>query len=620
MSALAALRIDILILVSLIRVNAPKSDALDLPTTKKYANRVKTISLADLCRESCKFTFVPPETLSTQLTTCVHNEISDCSPNFDPKDSLAVLCQSGPMRRAYYEKNKYRNEYCVACNYGGNQDLYWSCRPYTVVGVPSWSFAILVSPSTESCAVDKSNSHTYSFNVDALCRSFAGCVAQSGQSVQCPGVCPLGLVYEHGGCRAPNATSPCTFEDFINESAIAASYWSYFANDLLIVQLNSTNTACYSCVFSSFTNYTFTTNASVVVNLNGTSRVYRRQLYYVQNGSVNVCTSARSVSAFKPSGTASVGCTSLPELVTVVLLTLSECCLLAYLALYVAAERLRRFPGELVLSESIAFFLGFAFFLFRRLAGDSPSACKALSALIHYFLLAAFLWTTLYALEVTRALSLSPVLSGRRNRRRVRRVAYHAIGWCVPLLPVLMGVAADEVGLEFRPAYGLPQCFIGSRLGHVALFVGPLCACLTVDVVVYGYLVIRLAAIKRQTRLARDTRREKLLLSIKLLVALGVLWGLAAAASFSDAEVLQCAFSLVDSLQGAFVLLLFGIKRDVIASLSRRLAPCNRHAGVGIGTVFGSPALPSSELSRECDTTLSVVSRSMQTSNDSADP
>jgi len=118
--------------------------------------------------------------------------------------------------------------------------------------------------------------------------------------------------------------------------------------------------------------------------------------------------------------------------------------------------------------------------------------------------------------------------------------------------------------------------------------------CMTIDLVTYIYVIVRLAVLERQTRIARETRREKLLLSIKLLLAIGLQWVFVVAAAFSDYDWVKCAFKVTGSLQGVFILLIFGIKRDVLASLKCCRSPPESQVSRQTSTVVTNLAEPES--------------------------
>ena len=148
---------------------------------------------------------------------------------------------------------------------------------------------------------------------------------------------------------------------------------------------------------------------------------------------------------------------------------------------------------------------------------------------------------------------------------------YSAVGWTIPAVLVISAIIIDHVdpSSPVRPQYGGDQCWFSSRYGLYIYFLLPMAIVFCLNLASYVIVVIKFSILAYQTRGVRTNHSEKIILSVKLMFAFGLLWvfGLLAAA-FRDNVALSCIATFLNGLSGLVLLLVFMCNKSVIRLVS----------------------------------------------------
>lgn len=146
------------------------------------------------------------------------------------------------------------------------------------------------------------------------------------------------------------------------------------------------------------------------------------------------------------------------------------------------------------------------------------------------------------------------------------------MGWSVPAVPVVIALVIDQTNTdsELAPMYGLPQCWLNSSYGLYIYFLVPLAFMFLASFIAYVIVVVRFSVLAYQSRAVRNAHHEKIILSVKLFFAFGMLWifGFLCAA-FPEVAAFSCIFVFVNSLTGVLLLFVFLVNASVCQALRR---------------------------------------------------
>uniref|UniRef100_UPI00398F395E adhesion G protein-coupled receptor D2 n=1 Tax=Pristiophorus japonicus TaxID=55135 RepID=UPI00398F395E len=202
-------------------------------------------------------------------------------------------------------------------------------------------------------------------------------------------------------------------------------------------------------------------------------------------------------------------------------------------------------------------------------ATNSKTACTAVTALLHLFFMAAFAW-----MMVEGLLLWSKVVTVNLNEER-RMKYYYLIGWGLPVLIVTITLAAahDKYIAE-------RYCWLNVQNGVIWAFVGPVIFIIMVNMFVLTRVVlitmstakrraIMLAANSSPIEQAYDQIRAAVKAVLVLLPILGLTWLSGVLVPLS--VVMAYIFVILNSLQGLFIFLIYGVYNTEIRSTIKRL-------------------------------------------------
>ncbi|XP_029769862.1 adhesion G protein-coupled receptor E3-like, partial [Terrapene carolina triunguis] len=239
-------------------------------------------------------------------------------------------------------------------------------------------------------------------------------------------------------------------------------------------------------------------------------------------------------------------------IITYVGLTLSLLCLLLAILTFLLCRSIRNVSTSLHLQLCLCLFLANLLFLTTVTRTGSQVACAVIAGLLHFLFLACFSWMFLEGLHLFLTVRNLKVVNYTSAGRFKKRFMY-PFGYGFPALVVAISAAVNPDG------YGTSKhCWLSLESGFRWSFLGPVCAIILINITFFALtlwiLRNRLSSLNADVSTLRDHR----LLTFKAitqLFILGCTWSLGLLQVGPAAMVMAYLFTIVNSLQGAFIFL-----------------------------------------------------------------
>jgi hypothetical protein len=193
----------------------------------------------------------------------------------------------------------------------------------------------------------------------------------------------------------------------------------------------------------------------------------------------------------------------------------------------------------------IALMLALVFFLGGINQSHNDKVCQAMTVIMHYFFLAIFCWM------LCEGILLYMMVVVVFDSGKTYSALFFALGWGLPL--VIVGVS---FGARYDYYGNSDYCFLTQHNGLIYAFVGPMIAILLVNlgifIVVLKIVVSRVSDIagRRVAYVKSGLRAAAVLMPI-----MGLTWAVGVFAVDSLSLPLAYMFTILNSLQGLFVLI-----------------------------------------------------------------
>ncbi|XP_044851155.1 adhesion G protein-coupled receptor E3-like [Mauremys mutica] len=289
-------------------------------------------------------------------------------------------------------------------------------------------------------------------------------------------------------------------------------------------------------------------------------------------------------------------------------LTLSLLCLFLAILTFLLCRSIRNVSTSLHLQLCLCLFLADLLFLTavkRTGIQYFQVMCAVIAGLLHYLFLACFTWMFLEGLHLFLTVRNLKVVNYTSASRFKKRFMY-PFGYGFPALVVAISAGVNPGG------YGTPtHCWLNLDKGFHWSFMGPVCAIILINLtfflVTLWILRDKLSSLNEDVSTLKDTR----LLTFKAiaqLFILGCTWSLGFFQIGSAKMVMAYLFTIVNSLQGAFIFLVHcllnrqvreeyrrwitGIRKPSptiqtgsvsvsTVTTSTKMAPCTTRSGMG---------------------------------------
>ncbi|XP_050781761.1 adhesion G protein-coupled receptor E3-like isoform X2 [Gopherus flavomarginatus] len=239
-------------------------------------------------------------------------------------------------------------------------------------------------------------------------------------------------------------------------------------------------------------------------------------------------------------------------IVTHVGLTLSLLCLLLAILTFLLCRSIRNVSTSLHLQLCLCLFLADLLFLTAVKRTGIRVVCAVIAGFLHYLFLACFSWMFLEGLHLFLTVRNLKVVNYTSASRFKKRFMY-PVGYGFPALVVAISVGVNPEG------YGTStHCWLSLERGFRWNFLGPVCAIILINLTFFlatlWILRDKLSSLNEDVSTLKDTR----LLTFKAiaqLFILGCTWSLGLFQVGSAKTVMAYLFTIVNSLQGAFIFL-----------------------------------------------------------------
>ncbi|XP_044851163.1 adhesion G protein-coupled receptor E3-like [Mauremys mutica] len=254
-------------------------------------------------------------------------------------------------------------------------------------------------------------------------------------------------------------------------------------------------------------------------------------------------------------------------LITYVGLTLSLLCLFLAILTFLLCCSIRNVSTSLHLQLCLCLFLADLLFLTQVTRILTQVACAVIAGLLHYLFLACFSWMFLEGLHLFLTVRNLKVVNYTSASRFKRRFMY-PFGYGFPALVVAISAAVNPGG------YGTStHCWLSLDRGFRWSFLGPVCAIILINITFFvltlWILRNRLSSLNADVSTVRDHR----LLTFKAIAQLFILgcsWSLGLLQVGPAATVMEYLFTIVNSLQGAFIFLVHCLLNHQVREEYRR--------------------------------------------------
>ncbi|XP_078542335.1 adhesion G protein-coupled receptor E3-like [Lissotriton helveticus] len=237
---------------------------------------------------------------------------------------------------------------------------------------------------------------------------------------------------------------------------------------------------------------------------------------------------------------------------TYVGLTFSLLCLSLAILTFLFCSSSRNTSTPMHLQLCICLFLAELLLLTGLDKTSNRIGCAIIAGILQYFFLASFSWMFVEALMLfltVRNLNVANYF----NTRKIKTPHLCLFGYGFPLLIVIISAASKP------DSYGTSRhCWLNSATGHVWSFLGPVCGFILINSTLFiTTLVIlaqKLSGVNANVSTIKDTRLLTFKAGAQLLI-LGCTWILGLFQIESAAQIMAYLFTIINSFQGAFILL-----------------------------------------------------------------
>ncbi|XP_050770357.1 adhesion G protein-coupled receptor E3-like [Gymnogyps californianus] len=272
--------------------------------------------------------------------------------------------------------------------------------------------------------------------------------------------------------------------------------------------------------------------------------------------------------------------------VTYVGMSVSLVCLFLAIVTFLLCRSLWSVSVALHLQLSICLFAADLLFLVAVPHTANKLACAITAGFLHYLFLACFAWMFLEGLHLFLTVRNLRVLNYTSTARFRRRYIY-PVGYGTPAVVVAISAAIHPGG------YGTEHyCWLSMESGFIWSFLGPICVIILVNLLFFlttlWTLRDKLSSLNADVTALKNTR----LMTFKALAhicILGCTWGLGLLQAQGNNIVVAFIFTIVNSLQGAFIFLVHCV-------LNRQVTEQYRRWFRALGRQAHPPEMPSTEI------------------------
>nr|XP_045235324.1 adhesion G protein-coupled receptor E1 isoform X1 [Macaca fascicularis] len=232
---------------------------------------------------------------------------------------------------------------------------------------------------------------------------------------------------------------------------------------------------------------------------------------------------------------------------------ISLVCLVLAIATFLLCQSIRNHITYLHLHLCVCLLLAQILFLAGIDKTDNQTGCAIIAGFLHYLFLACFFWMLVEAVMLFLMVRNLKVVN-YFSSRNIKMLHICAFGYGLPVLVVVISASVQSQG------YGMHnRCWLNTETGFIWSFLGPVCTVIAINSILLTWtlwiLRQRLSSVNAEVSTLKDTR----LLTFKAfaqLFILGCSWVLGIFQIGPVAGVMAYLFTIINSLQGAFIFLI----------------------------------------------------------------
>ncbi|XP_045145630.1 adhesion G protein-coupled receptor E2 [Echinops telfairi] len=253
--------------------------------------------------------------------------------------------------------------------------------------------------------------------------------------------------------------------------------------------------------------------------------------------------------------------------ITYVGLGLSLLCLLLAALTFLLCKDIQNTSTSIHLQLSLCLFLAHLLFLIGIDRTEPKMLCSIIAGALHYLYLAAFTWMFLEGLNLFLTARNLTVVNYSSISRFMRKLMF-PVGYGVPAVIVAISAAA-------RPQlYGTSaRCWLHTDKGFLWTFLGPVCAIVSVNLVFFLMTIWivgnKLTSLNKDVSTLQNTRMLTFKAMSQLFI-LGCTWCLGILQVGPAAQVMAYLFTILNSLQGVFIFLVYCLLRQQVREQYRK--------------------------------------------------
>uniref|UniRef100_A0A8C0HTZ0 Adhesion G protein-coupled receptor E1 n=1 Tax=Balaenoptera musculus TaxID=9771 RepID=A0A8C0HTZ0_BALMU len=263
---------------------------------------------------------------------------------------------------------------------------------------------------------------------------------------------------------------------------------------------------------------------------------------------------------------------------------ISLVCLTMAIITFLLCRTIRNHNTYLHLHLCVCLFLAKILFLTGVDKTGNQVGCAIIAGFLHYLFLACFFWMLVEAVMLflmARNLKVVNYFSSRNIKMRY----LCAFGYGLPALVVAVSAIIQPQG------YGIyNRCWLNTETGFIWSFLGPVCTIIVINsILLTGTLWIlrqRLSSVSAEVSKLKDTR----LLTFKAfaqIFILGCSWVLGIFQIGPMANIMAYLFTIINSLQGAFIFLIHcllnrQVREEYRRCMTRKTKPSSQSETSGI--------------------------------------
>ena len=277
------------------------------------------------------------------------------------------------------------------------------------------------------------------------------------------------------------------------------------------------------------------------------------------------------------------------QIVSFVCICLSLVCLVLTIFTYLRFTNLQSQPGMNTIILCCLLFLAQALFQFGAGQSSLPDwACALIGALCH------FLWlSVMFAMNIC---SIHMFTIFKKHRKMLPRFRWHTTAKGIvyivgfSLLCVILNIVISFTILNDNfGGYGGKVCYISSSTMQVITFLIPVAVTLTVNLLLFAYVVLRIFKTSSSANLNQE--RNYFLIYVRLSTLTGLTWIFGFLRLFLILDILEYIFIILNAGQGIFIMVAFVLNKRVLSMYFSK-----RKAAVSDQTVPSTVAIKSGDI------------------------